>query len=58
LSQIRTKSPAVAEKADRTAYYELINHHLHKKLSHVRSNANIMVTWSRKRHYGKQAKCL
>jgi len=45
------KSPAVAEVADRTAYEAVINDHLDDKLSqsHVRSNINRMVTWTRKR---------
>jgi len=31
LSHLRTRIPAVAQKADRTAYDELINHQLHNK---------------------------
>jgi len=41
------KSPAAAEKADRTAYGALINHHLDNKTlpcSQARNNVNKMVT--------------
>jgi len=41
--QTTIRSPAVAEKADPTAYYALIITST-TKLSHVRSNANKMVT--------------